>query len=126
MQYVNDIRFDALVGYSWNFYGIDNQTFVIGTDAHRCAFQVIEDQDDGYRSYLDHIEPVPLHTAIHSKTPIAEIVIVKEFNEFQSFDGFRFRDVTDGHIWLEVGTESYDSYYPVCVWNFYPRERKTT
>lgn len=126
MEHQNDARFEALVGYSWNFYGIDNQIFVIGTDKHRCAFQVIEDAEDGYRSYLDRIESVPLHIAIHNRAPIAEVVIVREFDEHQSFDGFRFRDVKDGHVWLEVGTESYDSYYPVCVWNFFPRERKTT
>src|SRR5574338_1652026 len=105
----NDMRFEAIVGYPWDFHGVDNNRFVIGTHGRVVAFEALEDPDDGYRSMLENIEAVALDDVIYSRIPLATVTVVRV--DHGSFEGYDFVDVADGHVWLQVGTDHMDDYY---------------
>ena len=50
---------------------------------------------------------------IFFRTPLAKVKVEEGGGEI--FYGFRFVDIKDNHVWLEVGTNYDDSYYPYCV-----------
>lgn len=117
------MRFEMLVGYSWDFFGVENNIFVIGAGNNIIAFEALEDPDDGYRSHLDKIESVSLKNIIYNRNPIAEIKIVEI--EENSFHGYHFIDVKDNHIWLKVGTDNWDDYYPCFQFDFHPKKNES-
>jgi hypothetical protein len=58
---------------------------------------------------LESIEIVKDSTDIFFTQSLGIVKIEKH----ESYDnGFKIVDVADGHIWLEVGTDNYDDYYP--------------
>lgn len=114
-------EFDALVGQELPFYGVDGHCFKIGDTVWHAA----EDESDGYRSYLGCIEVVPLNNLIFFPLPLAT-VRVESFDELPEGacdrdEGFRLVD-SDGHIWLRVGTNDYDDYYPYFVFEYTPKQ----
>lgn len=106
------ILFESLVGFEYDFYGIDDTSFSIGLEGKRCAFQVLEDPSDGYRSYLDSVQ-VCMNKKIFFPTPLGRILIEKI--DSYSLSGYRLRDLSNGHIWLAFGTDNRDDYYPIFV-----------
>ena len=111
---------DDLVGKTVSFYGVDNLYFKLG----RTIFKAVEDEEDGYRSSLGSIEVENNETVslIFFKTPIARVLIEKEDGVFE---GFNLRDVKDtSHIWLRVGTDDTDDYYPSFVFDYTPKAPK--
>lgn len=122
--------FLSMVGYVYDFYGVDNNTFCIGINGKRCAFEAIEDEDDGYRSYLDSVV-VSMKDHIFFSTPIAQVRL-EVHNVFhpraateKTFEGWRFIDVKDGHVWLTVGTDLNDDYYPYFTFDYEPKKQIT-
>jgi len=110
--------FEDLVGQEFDFYGVDNQVFVID----KVPFEVLEDPSDGYRSYLDTVK-VAENNLIAFKVPIARIKI--EYADdlgAEGFSGYHLKDVVDGHIWLRFGTERYAEYYPYFIFNYCLKE----
>ena len=61
---------------------------------------------------------------IFFRTPLAKVKVEEGGGEI--FYGFRFVDIKDNHVWLEVGTNYDDSYYPYCVFNYFPKLNSTT
>lgn len=107
-----------LVGKEFGFYGVDGEFFKIG----RYTFQVIENPDDGYRSYMEEARAVePDHRLNFFARPVAKVRVV-DSDPYEDFDGHRLVD-GDGHVWLEFGTDSSDNYYPYCVFRYHPKEK---
>jgi hypothetical protein len=38
-----------------------------------------------------------------------------------TFDGYDLTD-DDGHLWLRIGTDNMDDYYPCFTFDYYPKE----
>lgn len=112
--------FHDLVGKSdvYAFYGVFNNSFKLGD----VIFEAIEDPSDGYRSYLDTI--VLSSGGIFSKQPLAYVQILHK--ETGSEDGYSLFSPETGHVWLWVGTESTDDYYPYFVFNYTPDTTQTS
>ena len=120
MSEPNGVFFDffkSLVSYEYEFYGVDNNAFCIGINGKRVAFEALEDEDDGYRSYLGNIV-VSMEGQVFFRQPVAQVML----EEDRSIDGWRLRDVADDHVWLEVGTDATDSYYPSFVFRYSPKK----
>lgn len=96
----------------YSFYGANHRTFKLGS----LVFEALEDEDDGYRSYLDSV-PLVSHNETFSDTPFANVFYSTK-NGLS--DGFELRDKT-GHVWLLVGTDSNDEYYPYFIFQFTPK-----
>ena len=100
-------------GVLYSFYGVDNRYFKLGS----IVFEALEDEDDGYRSYLESI-PVVYNKGIFHNKPIVNVYY--EEDDEHSY----FKDET-GHIWLEIGTDNTEDYYPCFVFNYSPRTNVT-
>lgn len=115
---------NELVGKTFGFYGVDNLMFKLG----RMVLEAKENESDGYRSYLGSIEvvdgPDPIYP-LFFKTPIAKVRVVRvpasKTNTRDAFEGYHLVDVVDGHVWLKVGTENTDDYYPYFVFDYTPK-----
>ena len=101
------------------FYGMDNNFFKLDDE----IYEAIEDEGDGYRSYLQEIKPISEEEAdqnfIFFQNPVDIVKIVDVSNN--SFTGYDIVSVEDGHLWLQVGTDNIDDYYPSCVIHYNPR-----
>lgn len=110
----------AQLGKQLKFYGMDNNYFKLGDE----IYQAIEDPDDGYRSYLSEIKPTTEEEAeqnlIFFQNAVDTVKIVNVGDT--SFTGYEIVAVEDGHVWLRVGTDNNDDYYPSCCINYRPRE----
>jgi len=130
-------HFMNLEGAELEYYGADSGDCTFKID--NIVFKVVEDADDGYRSYLGTIDYTDLHNSIFFKTPIASVKIEiydtanNEKPERDDDDqwmiggvnqGYRLIDVNDGHVWLEFGTQNYDDYYPMFIFRHTPKEVK--
>lgn len=116
-------HFLSLVGGVVDYYGADGAEHEFKID--KMVFKVLEDPDDGYRSMLGAVEYGEDTAGIFFPNPIAKVMI-EEFegetcpdgNDWLgtgSCEGYRLRDVEDGHIWLEFGTANTNDYYPYFV-----------
>lgn len=111
----------------FDFYGHDNCAFKLG----EAIFEAIEDPDDGYRSYLDTIKLKSSKGLIFFGQPIAQVQVTEfksksdlEKYAYEEFVGYALRDITDGHIWLKIGTDYRDDYYPCFVFSYQPKKPK--
>ena len=106
----------------YSFYGVNGTEFKLGN----IVFEAIEDEDDGYRSYLDSV-PMVKSDSVFFKRPLINVYYdsyVQQYskNEYQDYEGgFVLKDET-GHVWLTVCTDHGDSYYPYFVFEYTPRE----
>ena len=120
MRQSKPVTFEGLVGEVFNFYGVDGNCFKLGKN----VFEAIEDPGDGYRSYLNEVklisrEECEARKLTFFRTPIAKVEVV----ESPTLSGHNLIDTSDGHVWLEVGTDNYDDWYPQCVFNYAPKEK---
>jgi len=104
--------FDDVVGKTFKFYGVHDTFFKIGQH----IFEAIEDEDDGYRSYLDSVETRKDEKLVFLGRSFATVTVEEKCNG--CFDGYVLRDTTDDHIWLKFGTENTDDYYPYFVFEY--------
>ena len=100
------------IGLEADFYGVDCNSFKLDN----YIFEAIEDNEDGYRSCMSDIRMKDDTTGlIFFNTPLARIR-VEERTDSRSqkhrFDGYNLVDVTDGFVWLTLGTDNIDDYYP--------------
>ena len=77
-------------------------------------WQAVEDECDGYRSCLGCIQVADSDTPLFN-APIAKVRVE------DSGDVYKLVDVTDGHVWLTVGTDNAYDYYPSFVFDYEPR-----
>jgi len=103
------------------FHGIDNHTFFVSVDGNVHGFEIIEDDEDDYRSMARGFLRASLVDKIYFRTPIdSGFVQLKESTRSRSawceFDGFELVDA-DGHVWLKFGTEDQCD-YPCFVFEY--------
>lgn len=108
-------NFANYVGKKHDFYGVYNNEFKLGD----IVFEAMENADDGYRSHLGNIE-VKNSDGIFFKEPIAN-VIIRQVDRGYCFEGYELVDSEDAHIWLGMGTNRDDSYYPCFIFNYTPK-----
>ena len=113
---------ETLVGHSYDFYGVDNHSFCIGSEGSRMALEAVEDPDDGWRSYFGCFATAPVGK-IFFGSPVAKVVF-KEVRD-NHFQGWYLEDVDTGHVWLKVGTDDSNDYYPYFVFDYEPDLSKT-
>lgn len=110
---------NALRELDWDktylFYGVAGNFFRLND----MVFEAVEDPDDGYRSALDTIRVANSDNLIFLKLPLAEVKIC-EASATQTFDGYEIFDVETNHIWLTVGTQDANDYYPMFTFNYSP------
>ncbi|MBI4450162.1 hypothetical protein HY634_03825 [Candidatus Uhrbacteria bacterium] len=115
------MTFEETVGKEFNFYGVDGLKFKLG----KSVFEAVEDPDDGYRSLLGSVEVRHLSGCLFFQRPVARVRVVEVNDERGSnqrdFVGFHLVDVADGHVWLRLGTDDYDDYYPGFVFTYQPK-----
>ena len=113
------LDYTGLLGRTFKFYGVDNNCFKLDDK----IYEAMEDEQDDYRSSLDALEL--RNNGIFSRVPLAEVCVVDtEFSrydddEYDDIQGFQLVD-TKGHVWLTVGTNEYDGYYPCFVFRYSP------
>lgn len=129
------IDIDNFCGKPFPFHGVDNNRFRLGGT----VFEVFEDPDDGYRSYLDCVVIDLIASGrkdIFFKHPLATVVLEELTEEgsdqyykddyYYGDDGkphlYQLRDVEDDHIWLFFGEDAYDRYYPFFVFRYTPKK----
>lgn len=114
------MTFNDLVGKKLGFYGMDNNFFKLG----RAVFEAVEDESDGYRSYMEDIstitDPKKLKSLIFFKKPVDTVKVVRLEGGFEGYELV----ADDGHVWAKIGTDNADDWYPWCVIEYYPRETK--
>lgn len=113
---------DAILNSECDFYGAADNQFRLNST----TWEAVEDPDDGYRSHLGFIEANPEKPAILFNEPIARIMVERfvgkrDDNDYYDMEGYRLRDVVDGHVWLYIGTDGYDDYYPCFVFDYRPK-----
>lgn len=110
-------KIEDLYGKKVKFYGVWNECFKLGST----VFEAVEDEDDGYRSYLETIATRDKTSdMVFATRYIAEVFVVQDCNGYH--DGLRLIDADGGHTWLRVGTDDYDCYYPCFVFDYTPKQ----
>lgn len=115
------MNFKELLNKRVDFYGVDNNCFCVGYRGKRYAFEALEDENDGYRSMLDEIARVPIKGHIFFHTPVARVFVQSE----AEIDGYKLVDTRGGHVWLRMGTDHRDDYYPTMVFDYQPKQPKS-
>lgn len=112
----NDKSFEVLMDKEHKFYGVDNNCFKLGNQ----VFEVVENEDDGYRSFLGSIEILGNWKEMGLIFPKYSFARVKleESYEGYDFEGYHLIDTDDGHVWLRFGTENTSDYYPCFVFEY--------
>jgi len=116
-------HFQNLTGLELDYYGADAGDHTFKVDD--IVFKVLEDPNDGYRSCLGTIDYTDEHNSIFFRTPVARVRIEtyegrnREYS--QGDQGYQLVDITDGHVWLEFGTDNTDDYYPCFVFRHMPK-----
>jgi len=101
------------------FFGVDCNQFKLG----RTVYEAIEDESDGYRSYLDSIVVVK-SDGIFSSRRIADVRVVIDPQDVGTLTvAVALVDADDGHVWLRIGTDYSDDYYPMFRFEYNPKER---
>ena len=110
------MKFDDILNQEkpFEFYGVYNNCFKLGDT----IFEAIEDEADGYRSYLETIE-LTTKKGIFPKKPIALVRIDFVASDPTNYEeAYRLVDINTGHIWLKVGTDELDGYYPCFMFDY--------
>lgn len=103
--------FDHFIGDVFLFYGVDNHMFKLDDT----VWEAIEDENDGYRSMLECVSVT--HGGIFRNQPIT----IVELREAKRSDLVGYELVDDNqHVWLSIGTDESDDYYPSYVFRYEP------
>jgi hypothetical protein len=139
----------SLMGGTYDFYGVDGDSFCIGLNGARMVLEAVEDPSDGYRSYFGCFRTTNVGK-IFFGSPISRVVLreggkssrtycycyddtAREGQtcsthleeQKRNFTGWVLEDEETGHAWLTVGTDFGDSYYPCFTFNYQPDTSKT-
>lgn len=117
------IRMHEMVGKEFNFHGIADNCFRLDD----VMYEAVEDPDDGYRSMMECVRIVPAASRPFFIAPIARVRISesppnKESSYDQVDQTWDLVDVSDGHVWLTLGTKNTDDYYPWFAFEYFPKE----
>ena len=83
-------------------------------------YMATENPDDGYRSYMNELEII--NEPLKFKIPQMQVVCIHETRDEYSSksDILSFIDVENGEVFLRIGTENTDDYYPCCLFEYKP------
>ena len=110
--------FDDLVNSTYWFYGVDSNQFKL----NEIVWEAIEDEDDGYRSYLDSVV-IKNSDGIFQRQKLAKVRIKRETEG--DCEGYKLVGVKDGWVWLRFGTDYTEDYYPMFVFEYKPKPPKS-
>jgi len=119
------VKFDDLLAAGpVDFYGVDNNTFRVGVGGELLTFEAVEDENDGYRSMLEEVE-LRGNTGVFSSAPLCRVTVIDAPSSaggysYGAFDGYQLVD-DSGHVWLTLGTDNADDYYPSFTFSYTPR-----
>jgi hypothetical protein len=108
------IDFDTLIGDTAKLHLCVDQSpncFQLGS----VVFEVIEDENDGYRSMMDKVVIKQTDARSSENTVLATVVIKNAISNgdwITDFKGYELVDVNTGHSWLRFGTNNTEDYYP--------------
>lgn len=100
-------------------YGEDEERNVLLFTLDGTTYMMVENPEDGYRSYCDRIEIVP-YKPMYSFPPVRVLCHTKEDDDCEQHNCIVMRDMTNGKIVLEAGTQNYNDYYPMCYFSYTP------
>ena len=137
--------FESLLDGEYDFYGVDGNCFCIGLNGTRAVFEALVDENDD-RSYFDSFRTSDVGK-VFFRSPLArvrlrrggfstrlplpeetETTAQKMYRLKKSSDdffGWILEDVDDGHIWLTVGTDYGEDYYPCFTFRYEPNANRT-
>lgn len=109
----------AICQGEWDFYGVDGNTFCLGKGDTKIALEAIEDENDGYRSYFGCFSVSSLDK-IFFGVPLARVRARETMtgSGYDKFEGWELVDVKSDHVWLRVGTNNTDDYYPFFTFDY--------
>ncbi len=115
---IQTVNFDQLVGLDSSlYYNNHSNQFQLGD----VLFEVIEDENDGYRSSMDEVRIVDMN-AKRIPGDFLGIVEIRSCSGGDNFSGYELVDKSDNHQWLQFGTDNADDYYPTFRFLFTPKE----
>ena len=101
-------------------YGYTDTAEVVRFVLDDKTYKAIEDPDDGYRSYLGELEITD--EKISNNFPAQRVIGVMRPNDtYSNNNTIEFIDVITNKLVLAVGTDNFDDYYPVCVFEWNPQ-----
>ena len=104
-----------LIGFVGPYEGADEASMSFKFDS--IIWKVIIDEHDGYRSCLDYVVYGEEKDFI-SYENLATVVVEKLDSKI--FNGYILKDVKTNHVWLKIGTEYLDEWYPCAIFTHYP------
>lgn len=85
------------------------------------VYEAIENPNDGYRSYMDKL--VVSNKRVRNRIPETQVVCVyrdKGYDSYDNCDLLDFVDCKNGKVFLTIGTNHVDDYYPICIFEYHP------
>lgn len=82
------------------------------------VFEAVENPSDGYRSYMDKL--VISNKQVRNRVPETQVVCVYRDKGYDNCDLLDFIDCKNGKVFLTIGTNHVDDYYPVCIFEYHP------
>ncbi len=116
------MQFSDLLYHSFRFHGVDGNRFRLGLldDENKyLTLEAVEDPDDGYRSMMEEVRFVKTKDSIFFKDSLGMVRLFKS----SDIDGYDLVDVGDNHVWLTIGTDVSDDYYPCFIFRYNPKEQ---
>lgn len=83
------------------------------------TYKATEDPNDGYRSNLKDIE-ISEEKISYVFPPQKVLCTMKDAEEYSNNDVLQMHDSINGKLVLEIGTDNYDDYYPICIMSWHP------
>jgi hypothetical protein len=132
-------EFKRLIGCEFGFHGEQNSCIRLND----LVYEFLPDPDDGYRSHLGAVicTPAANHTGFFPN-PISNVILLStedeaswpkewkppESNSFSEgpFHGYFLIDADDYHLWVQIGTEYLDAYYPMFISRYSPKQPQST
>ncbi len=88
------------------------------------VWKAIENECDGYRSMLDQIAYDSFPEKFIAIDNLANVKVKRVYDsESIFFNGWELIDLEDEHVWLEVGTNHTDEWYPYIVFRHNPKAK---
>jgi len=128
LKNLNGMRINVL-GYHINPFDKNGIAVDIGVNIAKKVYFFLENEDDGYRSRMCPVlfSEGALYSFCEVQGYIREPMTLKHKSKSTKFESHGEDDVLefisdiDGHVWLAVGTEDIDDYYPSFVMRWNPR-----
>ena len=86
------------------------------------VWKALVNEHDGYRSMLEQIAYAENPNKFITIDNLAKVKVRRICdNEKEFFNGWELVDVNNNHVWLQVGTDHTDEWYPYVVFRHAPK-----